>query len=93
MLATINQTNVSLISLEAVLHSAALASQAIIDGIPEDTSVYDEADVIEAATAPVDALARLILRMSYKADAEKTARSRAQAWMAGNYWATAGAAA
>ena len=90
MRTALNQIDAPVNLLGTVLHNAALASRAIIDAIPEDASVYDEADTIAVATAPVDALARLILTVSSKND---VARARAYAWMEGNYWATTAGAA
>lgn len=82
------QTDSNLISMGTVLHNAALESQAVIDAIPLDTDVTDEAVVIEVAIEPVDHLARLILRTPSLSEVGKLVRSRAQAWMDGNYWAT-----
>jgi len=80
-----------LAALGNVLRKAALESQAIIDAIPEDADVEDEATVIELAIRPVDALAGLILRMPGRNGSDNAIRSQAQAWMDGNYWATVGA--
>ncbi|MEH2574425.1 hypothetical protein [Bradyrhizobium sp. AZCC 1708] len=85
MLATVNRIGFNVISTGDLFHKAALASQAIIDAIPEDADVREEADVIEAAIATVDELAHLILRTQ----AAGAIRLRALAWLDGCYWATA----
>lgn len=88
MAISIHQADELLISLGNLLQHAALASQAVIDAIPEDASIDEEANVIEVAIAPVDELARLILRIPHKKRESKAVMARARAWMEGNYWAT-----
>lgn len=77
-------------SIGDVLHRAALESKAAVDAIPLDTDVADEMAAIEAATAPVDLLAKLILQTP---NSSKSVKSRAQAWMDGHYWSTLESAA
>lgn len=88
MTISINQADELLILLGNLLQQAALASQAVIDAIPADASIDEEASVIEVAIAPVDGLARLILRSPHKRRESKAVIARARAWMEGNYWAT-----
>lgn len=83
MLVTVNRIERNEVSMGDLFHKAALASQAIIEAIPGDVDVCDEANMIGSAIAPVDELARLILRTQNGA-----IRLRALAWLDGCYWDT-----
>jgi hypothetical protein len=88
MVATVNRIEHNAASIGDLFHKAALASQAVIDAIPDDADVRDEDNIIRLSIAPVDELAHLILRTQ-----KGPIRMQALAWLDGCYWTGAKIAA
>ena len=77
-----------IIALGAALRAAAVVSEAAMTAIPAGTDVRTEGELIDAAAAPVFAIAEQILAIPASNKNELAVKARAVAWMDGCYWKT-----